>query len=131
MPKYFITILVLTLLAIGFVTTLVLNTKITSNDIKLFNMQFEAFNKQKLSGADISSVINKAMDNNKKPDSFKIDINIRIFDYGEDMTINMEKISSLGIENFMMYYGDFEFRCTSIGYDKNTGRINELSFETT
>jgi len=130
MHKYFITLIVLTLIAVGFVVVLIINTQIIENEIKEFNSQFEIFNKRKLTGADISSVINKAINNNKKEgNTYLVDINIRIRDYGEDITVNMEKIYSLGIENFMIYYGDYEFECTGIEYDTDTKRVNMLNFK--
>jgi len=132
MPKYFITILVLTVIAVGFVTALVLNTRIKANDIKIFNEQFEVFNKNRLTGADVSSAINKAINNNKKYEQNKeylVDINIRIIDYGEETIVDMEKIYSLGIDNFIKYYGRYEFNCTKVEYNKENGRISTLNFQ--
>lgn len=131
MPKYVITLMSLTLVAIGFIVVLMVNVKIGDNEVKIFNAQFESYNKNRLSGSEIYSVINKAINNNQKEDveTHKVNINLRIIDYQEEVTVNMDKLNELGMDRFYEYYGGYEFRCTSIEYNRDTKLVEELNFE--
>ena len=57
-------------------------------EIKAFNNGFEAYNKKLMYGIDIISVLNKAIDNNKKYDvsgderDYFVDIEITVYDKG-------------------------------------------------
>ena len=132
MPKFYITLLAITLLAVGFVTMLVMRTQIFQNDIKIFNKEFEAFNRKRILGTELVSAINKVMNHNEKykeePEK-QIELTVRLVDFGEDITINMERIYELGVTNFTLYYGKNEFHCKNIEYDNNTGKVCKLEFE--
>ena len=53
--------------------------KLAAKELKEFNDQWEAYNKKVLYGTDLISVVNKAIDNNKKMDL--LDITNRYYTY--------------------------------------------------
>lgn len=104
------------------------------------NNIYEAYNKEKLYGLDIITVINKAIDNNEKyeiskdsnglyiaDDLYSIKINIVL--KANEKTYPMEKINAVGIEAFVQNFGIIEFKCSDVKYHKKTGRISEITFE--
>ena len=110
-------------------------------EIQKFNKIFEEYNKENLNGLDITTVINKAIDNNEKyqitkdeegvyiandTNSVKIYITMII----NEKTYSMERINQVGISSFIENFGTVSFKCTYIKYHKN-GRISEMTFEAT
>ena len=114
--------------------------KNTQNDVKKFNKIFLDFNKDNLYGTDITTVMNKAIDNNEKYEiekneknryiddgnySIKIEVKMKL----NETIYDMEQIYNLGTEKFIEHYGDVTFNCTKVEYHKTTGRISKLVFE--
>ena len=117
-------------------------TLITQNQAKRFNSEFEFYNKASVFGTDITTVINKAIDNNEKYDIEKNEngeyipdeensIKIYIHMIINETTYPMEKLKSTGLDDFTRYFGEVEFRCTEIKYHKATGKIAEMTFAST
>lgn len=81
-------------------------------EIAAFNRQYEAYNKQYLYGAEVITLINKAIDNNLKTNGVtdKNYINIAL-----DPNKSVEEISKTEI-----------FKCTGVSYNDN-GRINNIT----
>lgn len=48
-----------------------------------------------------------------------------------EKTYRMERISQLGTESFVEYFGSVPFKCTNVEYHKDTGRIASMTFEAT
>ena len=104
------------------------------------NSEYEFYNKEDLCGVDITTVINKAMDNNEKYETSKDEngcyipneensINIYVKLINNNQTYPMERIKEIGLESFVEFFGEVGFRCTKIEYHKNTGRISSMTFE--
>ena len=132
MTKIFITIIAVTLVIVGIVAMFMLNNKIVTNDVLQFNRQYEIFNNNNLDGGEVATLINKIINNNnmdKENETDDILMEIRIIDEGYDLTVSMEDIYKLGTAKFVELYGAYEFKCTSIEYDKITKRVNKISFE--
>ena len=115
---------------------------VSQNQSRKFNSEFEFYNKESVLGTDITTVINKAIDNNEKyaieknekgeyiPDeenSIKIYIHMII----NETTYPMEALKNTGLEEFTRYFGEVEFRCTEVKYHKTTGKIAEMTFAST
>lgn len=110
-------------------------------EAKKFNSIYEEYNKDKLNGLDITTVINKAINNNEKygidKDENKMYINdneycVKIY---IKMIINnkiysMERINEVGMDSFIENFGIIGFKCTDIKYHEN-GRVSEMTFEAT
>ena len=111
-------------------------------EIAKFNLVYEEYNKDNLNGLDITTVINKAINNNEKFEIKKDKNGLYISDEENSikifitMIINgktypMEQINSLGINSFIEYFGAIKFKCTNIKYHSKTGKISEMTFEAT
>ncbi len=107
-----------------------------------FNASYEAYNQENLNGLDITTVINKAINNNNKYNIQKGKDGLYLADEEHSiqiyvtMMINqktypMEKINALGINSFIEYFGAIHFKCTNITYHKKTGKIASMTFEAT
>lgn len=107
-----------------------------------FNSEFEFYNKDSILGTDITTIINKAIDNNEKynikkdekdeyiPDdenSIKIYVHMLI----NETTYPMEDLKKLGLDSFTRYFGEVEFKCTNVKYHQKTGKIAEMTFAAT
>lgn len=107
-----------------------------------FNKIYEEYNTENLNGLDLTTVINKAIDNNQKYDiktdengeyisDEKYSIKIYITMIINNKTYPMERINALGMSSFIEYFGIVKFKCTDIQYHSKTGRISQMTFEAT
>ena len=110
-------------------------------EIYKFNRVFEEYNTENLNGLDITTVINKAIDNNEKNELLKNEKNEYIANDTNSVkiyikmiinkkTYSMETIYDAGINAFIENFGTVDFKCTDMKYHKN-GRISEMTFEAT
>ena len=104
------------------------------------NLKYEVYKDKEIEGIQIATIINKAIDENKKNnitkdktgtyiDNNKNSINIDLKFIDSDVTLNIEKIYMSGIDKFIAYYGDIKFKCTDIQYHKETNRVKYMLFE--
>lgn len=104
------------------------------------NVKYEAYKDKEIEGIQMATIINKAIDENKKNnitkdktgtyiDNNKSSINIDLKFIDSDVTLNIEKIYINGIDKFIAYYGDIKFKCTDIQYHKETNRVKYMLFE--
>ena len=104
------------------------------------NQFFESYYQKEVYGAEIATVINKAIDSNYKNNIEKdeknlyienstnsIKINIKMLD--NDTIYPMELFANGGIDNFMEYYYNIQFKCVDIQYHKDTKLVKSLLFE--
>lgn len=107
-----------------------------------FNNIYEEYNQENLNGLDITTIINKAIDNNEKYEIAKDENGVYIADdqYSvkiyitmvlNEKTYTMERINAVGMEAFIQNFGIIEFDCTDIKYHEKTGRVAEMTFEAT
>lgn len=90
--------------------------------IAAWNAEWEAYNKKLLYGAEVLTVVNKANQNNLDYDgNSEYTIEIKL----EGMNSNGENIT----KNNLILYKKSIFECTSIGYNKETGRVNYIEFK--
>jgi len=109
---------------------------------KKFNSEFEFYNKESVLGTDVTTLINKAIDNNERyniekdengmyvadnENSIKIYIHMII----NNTTYPMETLKAKGLEQFTNYFGEVEFECTNVKYHETTGKIAEMTFSAT
>ena len=104
------------------------------------NAEFEKYKDKEISGLDIATIINKAIDKNIKNkiekdkngnfihnDTNSIEIEIYMKD--NETTYKMETIYNGGTEQFVQYYASIDFKCSKIEYHNNTGKIKYILFE--
>lgn len=110
--------------------------------VKKFNSDYEFYNKESILGTDLTTVINKAMDNNEKrgikkdengayisDDEYSVKIYVYMLIDGN--TYPMEQLVKTGLSDFTRYFGEVHFKCTDVKYHKSTGRIAEMTFAST
>ena len=132
---------ILSILFIFLVLLVVVIVKISDNGIKQteitkFNAEFENYKNKKLYGADVLSIINKAIDNNKvqniekdqdgnyiENDSFSLKVYITLLTTDEnnnviELTYPMERLQKAGLDGFIQNFSITEFKCEEIEYNK-------------
>ena len=119
---------------------LYLNYKAQYNISKKANLEFENYLNEEVSGTDLATVINRAVDSNKKNevernnkgiyinnDTNSISIEIKMID--DDSIYQMETIYNGGIQNFINYYSNIKFKCVEIKYHSSTNKVKYMLFE--
>lgn len=118
-------------------------TKNTTNRIiKEKNSEYEYYLGRTVYGTDVTTLINKATNENEKngiqkneknhyiennENSIKIELKMMT----TDKTYPMEEIYNNDITKFVANFNLIKFKCTKLEYHKNTGKIKKLVFEET
>ena len=110
------------------------------NNTKKYNLEYEKNYQKEIYGIDLTTIINKVINNNEKNNveigqdklyknnnTNSINIDIKMTD--TDEVYPMETIYNGGMEQFVQYYNNIKFKCTSIKYHKQTGKVSYLYFE--
>ena len=110
------------------------------NSTLKYNLEFEENYEKEIYGTDLTTIINKVINNNEKNNVEKgqdkkyinnninsINVEIKIIDTNE--VYSMETFYNGGIEQFVQNYGSIQFKCTKIEYHKKTGKVSYLYFE--
>ena len=139
MKKLIVIILCLVCIALSIFTVKYMNYKSEIAKIKESNLEFETYLNKQILGTELTTFINKAVDNNKKynvpkdeqgfyikNDTNSIEIEIQITD--NNTIYKMETLYDGGIVNFVQYYNSIYFECTKIEYNK-LGKVSYLLFE--
>ena len=138
--KKIIIFLVIVLIIVAIVAYMYLNYKATYNQTQIKNSQYESYDGQEIYGTDLATLINKAVDDNKKNDIQKDDqglyvdngensIRIDIKFTDDDSIHTMEEIDNSGTDTFMQYYNQIKFKCTKIEHHSKTNMVSYLFFE--
>lgn len=119
---------------------LLITKNTTQRLIKEANSEYEYYLNKTIYGTELTTIIGKAMNENEKnniskneknhyiennEDSIKIDIKMKTV----EKTYPMEEIYNNDITRFVQNFNLIEFKCTSIEYHKNTGKIRKITFE--
>ena len=139
MKKIAIFFLIIIIVIVG-ISYIYLNYKANYYEAKKENNQFESYYNQEFYGADVVTLINKAIDNNltnsvEKDNKGKfienntnsIKIEIKMLD--NDKTYDMETLYAGGMDKFIQYYNQIKFKCTKIEYHNMNGKIKYLFIE--
>lgn len=142
MKKTFATICIIfaVIMSILFMKLKTVQKEVT--EIQNFNSAYEYYDRDDLCGAEVTTVINKAIDNNEKYDIEKseegyydtddensIEIYVTMIINGS--TYPMESLINAGLDSFTEYFGEVNFKCTDIKYHESTGKISQMTFEST
>ena len=117
-----------------------LNYKVNYNISKKANLEFENYLNVEVSGIDLVTVMNRAIDSNERNEVEKnkkgiyqdnennsISIEVKITD--NDTIYQMETFEKSGMQNFLTYYGNIKFKCTNIKYHQTTKKVKYMLFE--
>lgn len=136
---------IIILLSIGIIAVAVvginyINYTKQNSEVLKYNLEFEKNYQKEIYGIDLTTIINKVINNNEKNnvkigqnkryisnDTDSINIEIKMTD--TDQVYTMETLYNGGMEQFVQYYGNIQFKCTKIEYHKKTGKASYLYFE--
>ena len=106
-----------------------------------FNLKYEKYLDKEITGREVTTIINQAIDDNEEnyiqkdkkgkyiqDDQKSIDIEIKITEFKEEQIYEMETLYNGGMDEFVKYYGEINFKCTNIGYNSK-GRVKYMLFE--
>ena len=139
MKKVIYGILLLVVIIIGVFFTWYKQNLQMLNDIKSFNNEYEGYLDREISGVDLTTIINKAIENNNKNEipknedgTYKNDgessIEIIIKPTEEGKAYPMEAFEKVGIREFTKNFGGVVFKSVKVEYHKN-GKISKIYFE--
>ena len=130
------------LIIIIILAIILLNLKNVNQGLRKENSEYEYYTNGEIFGTDITTLINKAMNNNIKheiprdenenfvqDEKYCIKIYVEMLGTGE--TYEMEKIAELGTNQFVELFGTSTFKAKEVKYHKNTGRIAKIIFTQT
>ena len=114
--------------------------KVEYNALMKENTEFEQYKDKVVNGLSVATIVNRAIDKNTKNEIEKDDkgffiqnetnsISIELYMEDNETTYKMEQIYNAGIEQFVQYYSNINFKCSKIEYHKNTGKIKYILFE--
>ena len=139
MKKLAIFFLIIIVIIVG-ISYVYLNYKANYYQAKKENNQFESYYNQEFYGADVVTIINKAIDNNLtnaverdnkgkfiENDTNSIKIDIKMLD--NDTIYDMETLYAGGMDKFVQYYNQIKFKCTKIEYHSTNGKVKYLFIE--
>lgn len=131
-------LLVVIIVIVSFVTWYSRNLK-EIETIKKFNGEFEGYLNKQVTGVDLTTIINKALENNNRyeikkdskgvyVDDGKNSIEIIIKLTKEGNSFPMEAFEKVGMREFTKSFGSAIFKASKIEYHKN-GQISKIVFE--
>lgn len=139
MKKLIVIILCSVCVILSIFTIKYMNYKSEQTKIKEENLEYEAFLNKQILGTELTTFINKAIDNNIKNnvlkdekgfyiqnDSNSIEIEIKITD--NNKVYKMEAFYNGGMIDFLQNYNLINFECTKIKYNK-IGKVSYMLFE--
>ena len=139
MKKLAIFFLIIVIIVVG-ISYVYLNYKANYYETKKSNNQFEEYYQKEFYGADVTTIVNKAIDNNLvngiqrdenakfiENDTNSIKIDLKMLD--NDKTYDMETLYAGGMERFVQYYNNIKFKCTNIEYHQKTGKVKYMMIE--
>lgn len=138
--KRFILIFIAIVIAIIAILYGYFTYNLSSNNIKKSNAEYEYYYNKEIFGAELATVINKAIDSNENykiekdnkgkyidnnKNSIKIDIKIT----DNNTVYDMETLYGGGIDRFVQNFNAIKFKCVNIKYHTDTGRVKYMIFE--
>lgn len=138
--KKILIIFVIIIAFLGIIWYIYEEAKITYNQKIGFNNYYEQIKDKDINGADMTSLINRVIDNNEKNEVSKDSdgvfvsnnensINMEIKFKDNDNVIKVEKIYTMGLQKFTELYRNSKFKLTKIAYHSKSSLVKYLYFE--
>lgn len=139
MKKIIIWILLISIIIISIFFTWYKKNLQKLKDIKSFNNQFEDYLNREVNGVELTTIINKALENNNQYniekdskgvfiDDDENSIKIMIKPSEDGNSFPMEAFEMVGMKEFTESFGSALFKAKNIEYHKN-GRISKIEYE--
>ncbi len=138
--KVLVILVLLFLLIIFGLSALSINNKRQNMSLTKYNMEYNKYLNKTINGTELATLINKAINQNdinkiekneknyyieNETDSIKIEIRIE----QTKKTYSMEEFYNNDTSEFVKFFSDDIFTCTSVEYHKSTGKISKMYFE--
>ena len=127
------------LIIIAILSVKYVSYKAEYGEIKRRNFEYEKYLNKEVLGTELTTIINKAVDNNEKNSVAKdeqgfyvtndinsVKIQIQILD--NETMYDMETLYNGGMERFVQNYNSINFECTKIEYNK-AGKVSYILFK--
>ncbi|MCI9286877.1 MAG: hypothetical protein HFJ57_02675 [Clostridia bacterium] len=130
-------------------TTIAVSMWISGNNTKLAkikenNQKYEIYLDKEVFGTDVTTVINKAIDDNEKReipkdekgffiqnDTNSIKVELVMLNGESKETYQMETLNKVGLSGFIKNFNLINFKCSKIEYHDKTKLISKIIFEQT
>lgn len=137
MKKIFLCFIMLIIVIIIILAVKISDNNMKANTVKTYNQIFEEYKNKTLYGADVTTIINKAIDNNNESNiqkgddgyyindsenSLQVDLILLNLDKEGNVyeqTFKMEDLQKVGLDGFISSFSIVPFECTSIEYHSN------------
>lgn len=139
MKKTFAVILVILLVIVAMVSITIKAKQDDEKALKKINSEYQQYLGKKVYGTDVTTVINRAIENNTQHNIQKDEKGMYIDD-GEycikvelnmitvEKTYQMEQLYNAGLTEFVKNFNLIDFECSKIEYHKKTGRVSKIVF---
>lgn len=142
MKKVFICLLIIlivvTIIAVMYISQ---NSK-RLQQIKQINQEYEIYLNKEIFGTDVTTIINKATNQNEKNNILKdekgffiendtnsIKVELVMLQDNEKATYQMETLQKVGLNGFIKNFNLINFKCSKIEYHEKTKLISKIVFE--
>lgn len=111
-------------------------------DIKQNNQKYEIYLDKEVFGTDVTTVINRAIDDNQKRqipkdekgffiqnDTNSIKVELIMINEDDKQTYQMEALTKVGLNGFIKNFNLISFKCSKIEYHNKTKLISKIVFE--
>lgn len=142
MKKILIYSIIVILIIIVIIAFYISNNIRQMQEIQNLNKEYEIYENKEVYGTNVTTIINKAIDNNVKNeiprdekgffiqnDTNSIKIELIMLNEGQAVTYQMETIQKAGITGFVKNFNLIKFKCAKIEYHNETKRISKIIFE--
>lgn len=142
MKKVFICLLIILIVASIIAVTYINQNNKMLQQIKYSNQEYETYLNKEVFGTDVTTIINKAANQNEKNDILKdekgffvendtnsIKVELIMLQDNEKTTYQMETLQKVGLNGFIKNFNLINFKCSKIEYHEKTKLIKKIVFE--
>lgn len=131
---------IIVIVIVAIIAGMYMNYKMNFNISKKENLEYEYYTDKQITGTELATLINKAINNNENNGVQKNEnggyinndensINIEIEFSDNEKVYSMESIYNGSITTFVEYYSNIDFECTQVEYHKKTNKIKYIYFK--
>ena len=139
MKKTLIIITLIFVIVISVLIGLIIANNIRATEVRIHNQQYARYLEREIWGTELTGLINRAMDNNRRNGVMEDEqgnfinnginsINIDIEMTTVEDTFSMERIYRGGTTEFVQAFNFVKFQSSSIEYHEQTGKISRITF---
>lgn len=142
MKKILICLIIILIVITIIATMYVSNNNKQLEKIKNTNQEYELYLEKTVFGTDVTTIINKAINQNEKNNISKdekgmyieneensIKVELVMLNEDEKTTYQMETLQKAGIQGFIKNFNLINFKCSKIEYHEKTKLVKKIIFE--